>query len=146
MKSRNLKHNLETAGGKIFCARCQAHSKRTKLQCGKPALKGKRVCQFHGGRSTGPKTESGKVRQKAAVTKSGNYTKESYEARASSMRMLCGLEDALYILKMTDAPRTRGRKPLGYQPLKTLDDVIQFAKDNQLHSPERSGKHRQKLF
>ncbi len=135
MKSHELQSSLQTAGGKILCPRCQAHSKRTKLQCGKPALKGKRVCQFHGGRSTGPKTEAGKSRQKAAVTKSGNYTKESSEASVSSLRILHGLEDALYILKMTDAPRTRGRKPLGYQPLKTLDDVIQFALDNPLYLP-----------
>jgi hypothetical protein len=141
MKSRNLQHNLETAGGKIFCARCQAHSKRTKLQCGKPALKGKRVCQFHGGRSTGPKTESGKARQKAVVTKSGNYTKESIEARASSMRMLHGLEDAMYVLKMTVAPRTRGRKPLGHIPLKTADDVVNFALDNLLHLLDASPEH-----
>ena len=130
-----------TAGGKILCPRCQAHSKRTKLQCGKPALKGKRVCQFHGGRSTGPKTKEGKARQKAAVTKSGNYTNESSDARASSMRMLHGLEDAMYILKMTNAPRTRGRKPLGYIPLKTIDDIVQFAADNPLHLPARLDKH-----
>ncbi len=130
--------NLLTAGGKINCPRCQAHSKRTKLQCGKPALKGKSVCQFHGGRSTGAKTKAGKAGQKAAVTKSGNYTKESSEARASSMRMLHGLEDAMYILKMTDEPRTRGRKPLGHVTLKTIDDVVQFALDNPLHLPERS--------
>jgi hypothetical protein len=134
--------NLETAGGKIHCPRCQAHSKRTKLQCGKPALKGKSVCQFHGGRSTGPKTEAGKDRQKTSVTKSGAYTKENIEARASSLRMLYGLEDAMYLLKMTEAPRTRGRKPLGHMSLKTIDDVIQFALDNPLHFPERSDKHR----
>ena len=132
MKIRILENFLQTAGGKIICLRCQARSKRTKLQCGKPALKDKRVCQFHGGRSTGPKTEAGKARQKASVTKSGNYTKESSEARASSMRMLHGLEDAMYILKMTGAPRNRGRKPQGYMPLKTIDDVVQFATDNPL--------------
>lgn len=135
MKSCELESSLITASGKIICPRCQAHSKRTKQQCGKPALKGKSVCQFHGGRSTGPKTEAGKTRQKASVTKSGNYTKESIEARASSMRMLCGLEDAMYVLKMTDAPRTRGRKPLGHIPLKTIDDVVTFASDNPLHLP-----------
>jgi hypothetical protein len=127
---------LRTAGGNIICQRCTAKSKRSGDQCLKPALQTSRTqkCQLHGGRSTGPKTEVGKARQKAAVTKSGNYTKESSEVRASSMRMLCSLEDAMYVLKMTDAPRTRGRKPLGYQPLKTLDDVIQFALDNPLHS------------
>lgn len=140
MQSIKFESKISTAGGKIYCSRCQAHSKRTKLQCGKPALKGKSVCQFHGGRSTGPKTEAGKARQKAAVTKSGNFTKDSSEARASSMRMLCGLEDAMYVLEMSSAPRTRGRKPLGYQPLKTIDDVIQFAADNPLHLPEASAE------
>ena len=135
MKPHEFQSLLNIAGGKISCQRCQAHSKRTKLQCGKPALKGKRVCQFHGGRSTGPKTEGGKAKQKAAVTKSGNYTKESSEASVSSLRILHGLEDAMYVLEMTSAPRTRGRKPLGYQPLKTLDDVIQFALDNPLYLP-----------
>ena len=144
MKPHEFQSLLNIAGGKISCQRCQAHSKRTKLQCGKPALKGKRVCQFHGGRSTGPKTEGGKAKQKAAVTKSGNYTKENSEARASSMRMLHGLEDAMYVLNMTDAPRTRGRKPLGHVPLKNINDVVQFALDNPLHLPERLDKRRQK--
>ncbi len=126
---------LSLANGKIKCQRCQAHSKRTKLQCSKPALKGKSVCQFHGGRSTGPKTEAGRSRQRTSVTKSGAYTKENIKARASIMRILNSLEEAMYVLKMTDAPRARGRKPLGHIPLKTIDDVIQFALDNPLVSP-----------
>jgi hypothetical protein len=138
MEQHKLQSILQTAGGKIICLQCQAKSKRTKLQCGKPALKGKSVCQFHGGLSTGPKTEDGKARQKTSVTKSGHYSKKSYEARASSMRMLCGLEDAMYILNMTKAPRTRGRKPLGYQTLKTIDDVVQLALDNPLYLPEQT--------
>ena len=32
---------LLTAGGKIQCLRCNAMSKRTKLQCGGPAMRGK---------------------------------------------------------------------------------------------------------
>ncbi len=141
-----FKCTLKTAGGKIICRRCTAKSKRSGEQCRKPALKTSRTqkCQFHGGRSAGPKTEAGKARQKASVTKSGNYTKESSEARASSMRMLHGLEDAMYVLEMTSAPRIRGRKPLGYLPLKTLDDVIHFALDNPVHLPERSDKLHQK--
>lgn len=50
---------LITAGGKIRCMRCQAMSKRTRLQCGAAAMKGKRVCYTHGGKSTGPKTTAG---------------------------------------------------------------------------------------
>jgi hypothetical protein len=130
-----------TAGGKIACARCAAKSKRTGNQCGKPALKGKAVCQFHGGRSTGPKSEAGKARQRASVITSGNYTKESIADRSRSALRLAGLEDAMYVLKMTDAPRTRGRKPKGYKPLLTLDDVKHFVIDNPLHLPEASDEH-----
>ena len=140
----NIISTIIIAGGKILCLRCTAKSKRSGEQCKKPALKTSRTqkCQFHGGRSTGPQTEAGKARQRAAVTTYGNHTKEAMEARAQSARVLAGLEDALYILDMTNASRTRGRKPLGYQPLKTIDDVVQFALDNPLHLSERSGKRR----
>jgi hypothetical protein len=47
---------LITAGGRIRCTQCTAQSKRTKVQCRAPATKGKKVCKFHGGSSTGPKT------------------------------------------------------------------------------------------
>lgn len=135
---KNLISEVITAGGKIVCARCSAKSKRTGNQCGKPALKGKTVCQFHGGKSSGAKSEAGKARQRAAVLKNGHYTKEAIEDRARSVRMLAGLEDALYVLGMTSAPRTRGRKPLGYVPLNTIDDVVQFALDNPLYLPKAS--------
>jgi len=132
---------LITAGGKIACARCAAKSKRSGEQCKKPAMRGKAVCDFHGGRSTGPKTQAGKDRQRAAVTKTGEFTQQAMEDRARSMRMLHGLEDAMYVLKMTTMPRTRGRKPLGYVPLKTVEDVVKFAIDNPLHLPEGDGGH-----
>ena len=43
---------LQTAGGNITCLRCTAQSTRTKLQCGRPAIKTSRTqkCQYHGGR------------------------------------------------------------------------------------------------
>ena len=43
---------LQTAGGKITCLRCTAQSSRTKLQCGKPAIKTSRTqkCLAHEGR------------------------------------------------------------------------------------------------
>jgi hypothetical protein len=143
MKIKAFNRTLHTAGGKIACARCAAKSKRTGNQCGKPALKGKAVCQFHGGRSTGPKTEAGKARQRASVITSGNYTKESISDRSRSALRLAGLEDAMYVLKMTNAPRSRGPKPKGYKPLVTLDDVKRFVIDNPLHSP-RALDERQK--
>jgi hypothetical protein len=142
---KNVISTLVTAGTKITCRRCTAMSKRSGEQCKKPALKSSRTqkCDFHGGRSTGPKTEAGKARQRAAVLKTGNYTKEAMEDRARSVRVLAGLEDAMYVLNMTTMPRTRGRKPLGYAPLKTVEDVVKFALDNPLHLPAGSGDQQQ---
>jgi hypothetical protein len=110
-------------------------SKRSGEQCKKPALKTRRTqkCQFHGGRSTGPKTEAGKARQRAEVIKSGDYTKEAMEDKARSVRVLAALEDVMYVLNMTTVPRSWGRKPKGYVPLKTVKDVVKFALDNPLH-------------
>ena len=137
---------LVTAGSKITCQRCTALSKRSGEQCKKPALKtsSTQKCEFHGGRSTGPKTAEGKARQRAAVIKSGNYTAEAVGEKARSVRVLAGLEDAMYVLKMTTMPRTRGRKPLGYVPLQTVEDVVQFMLDNQLHSPRPSNERQKK--
>jgi hypothetical protein len=79
---KNVTSNLVTGGENISCRRCTALSKRSGEQCKKPAMRGKAVCDFHGGRSTGPKTGGGKVRQRAAVTTSSRYTKEAMEGRA----------------------------------------------------------------
>ena len=132
---KDIISTLVTAGNKITCARCTAKSKRSGEQCKKPALKTSRTqkCQFHGGRSTGPKTEAGKARQRAAVLKTGAYTKEAMEDKARSVRVLAGLEDAMYVLNMTTMPRTRGRKPKDYCPLHTVEEVVQFMLDNPLH-------------
>jgi hypothetical protein len=138
---------LVTGGEKITCRRCTALSKRSGEQCKKPALKSSRTqkCEFHGGRSTGPKTEAGKARQRAAVIKTGDYTKEAIEDKARSLRVLAGLEDAMYVLNMTTMPRTQDRNPKGYVPLITVEDVARFALDNPLHSP-RALDERQKKY
>jgi hypothetical protein len=46
------------------------------------------------------------------------------------------LEDAMHVLKMTTATRTRGRKPSGYMPLTTIKDVVMFALDKELNKPK----------
>ena len=58
-------------GGRIRCRRCSARSKRTKLRCGAPAMKGTKVCAAHGGKSTGPKTEQGTAQRAKANLKHG---------------------------------------------------------------------------
>jgi hypothetical protein len=134
---KNIISTLVTASSRVTCRRCTALSKRSGEQCKKPALRGKAVCDFHGGRSTGPKTAEGKARQRAAVLKTGNYTKEAMEDRAHSVRVLAGLKDALYVFNMATTPRTRGRKPERYMSLHAVEDVLRFATDNPLHSPRR---------
>ena len=117
---------LSTAGGQILCARCTARSSRTKLQCGRPALKTSKTqkCQFHGGRGSGPKTEAGRSRIAAAHYKHGESSKAARAEYSKASASLSQLEDAMHILKMTSAPRTRGRKPKGYEPLHTIHDVL----------------------
>lgn len=113
------------AGGKIRCLRCTAKSSRTGVQCGRPALKSSKTqkCQYHGARSTGPKTAEGKARIAAAHTVHGHETSAARAERSAGSAKLSRIEDAMYLLEMTNAPRTRGRKAQGYVPVKTLEDV-----------------------
>jgi hypothetical protein len=39
----------------------------------------------------------------------------------------------MYVLGMTSASRTRGRKPAGYMPVRTLDDVRAMVLDLEMH-------------
>jgi hypothetical protein len=104
---------LITAGNKIHCRRCQATSKRTRLQCGAPALSGKSVCRFHGGRSTGPLTEAGKARIAAAMTVHGQSTRQARAELSAELVQLAILEELALSIGMITA-RSRGRRP-GYR-------------------------------
>lgn len=132
---RNITKMLVTAGSKITCARCTAKSKRNGEQCKKPALKTSRTqkCEFHGGRSTGAKTEAGKARIAAAHTIHGRETREQREQRSAASARISQLEDAMHVLKMTTAPRTRGRKATGYTPVTSVEGVVQMLVDDFLH-------------
>ncbi len=115
---------ISTAGGRIVCNRCQASSKGTKLQCGRPAMRRKSVCQFHGGKSTGPKTPEGKERSRQANLKSGEYTQESMLQRNHTLLGLAYLEEVAHLLSMTSGSKTRGPKPRGYAKLSSLADLL----------------------
>ena len=105
---------LCTAGNKIHCRRCQATSKLTRLQCGAPALSGKRVCRFHGGRSTGPRTEAGKARIAAALTVHGHSTRQAQRELSEELVQLAILEETGRLVGLITGPRSRGRRP-GYR-------------------------------
>ena len=83
---------ITLAAGRIRCSRCQALSKRTKRQCGAPAIRGKRVCRFHGGKSTGPLTTAGRERCASAKRVHGGETRAIRAARPALMAELKVLE------------------------------------------------------
>lgn len=132
---------LATAGGRIRCLRCTAKSVRSGNQCLKPALKSSRTqkCGHHGGRNKGPVTEAGKARSAAAHVKTGEFTKQAIQERSKKLAEMMQLEDACHILGLTNATRTRGRKPSGYTPLTYIKDVVMFALDNESNKPGQAG-------
>ena len=126
---------LVLAGGHIRCLRCTAQSKRTKLQCARPALKVSKTakCQFHGGRGSGPKTAKGKARIGAAHLVHGNETNKNRLERSQASLRLAQLEDLMYVLDMTTAARTPGRKPGGYRKIRTYEEAGVFIASQVLH-------------
>jgi hypothetical protein len=114
--------------GKIRCPRCTARSKRSGLQCGRPANKTSKTqkCQFHGGRSTGPRTSEGMSRVIAAHLRHGQETLHAKANRSKQSALLLQLEDATYVLRMVKGARTRGRKPGGYAPVTSVEGVLEL--------------------
>ena len=88
IKAMSTEQYLTTAGGKIRCRRCQAMSKRSKQQCGAPAMRGKRVCRIHGGKSTGPVTKRGRERCAVAKTVHGRETRAIRDKRSKKLAEL----------------------------------------------------------
>ena len=120
----HLEQTLKTLGGRVICQRCQAKSKRTKLQCAAPALKGKRVCKTHGGRSTGPKTEAGRLRCAQVKTIHSRETREARSELSLASARLAVLEEVGFSIGLISGGRTRGRRPSrtaeAYPELQTL--------------------------
>jgi hypothetical protein len=123
---------LLTGGGKITCLRCTAKSTRTKLQCGRPAIKTSRTqkCQYHGGR---PHTEETLKRISEANTIHGEASKVAKEQYRHDSALMHELEDAIAVLKMGEGPRIRGPKPKGYKPVMTQADVVRMIQERLLH-------------
>jgi hypothetical protein len=78
---------------------CQAKSKQSGQRCKNYAIKGKLVCRFHGGKSTGSKTEEGRRRQKMASWKHGHYSKEAKEEYRFMREMIKESEDLIDCLR-----------------------------------------------
>ncbi len=123
---------LQTAGGNITCLRCTAKSSRTKLQCGRPALKASRTqkCQIHGGR---PHSEETLKRISEANTIHGQASKEAKKQYRHDSALIHELEDAIAVLNMGSGPKIRGPKPKGYKPVRTQADVVRMIRERLLH-------------
>ncbi len=122
----NPEKYLTTAGGRITCLRCSAMSKQSRLQCRKPALNLSRTqkCGHHGGKSTGPLTAEGKARIGKAHLLHGEETNQRKLERSEGALKLAQLEDVAHAIGLiTTAPRTPGRKPLGYRAIRTLEEA-----------------------
>lgn len=121
------------AGGRIRCLRCTASSTRTKMQCGRPALKASRTqkCQFHGGR---PHTADLLRRISEANVLHGEATKAAKQQYRHDSALIHELEDAMRVLEIGEGPRLRGRKPMGYKPVLTQEDVVRMIQERLLHT------------
>jgi hypothetical protein len=90
-------------------------SVRRGEQCKKAALKTKRGCAFHGGKSTGPRTKAGKARFIQALTVHGRETRAMRRQYSEAVAYLRELEDVAWALGMMTGTRTRGPKPKNYR-------------------------------
>ncbi len=93
MSSKQRKSIMLTLGGRIKCKQCQATSKRSRMQCKAPAMRGKSVCRTHGGLSTGPRTAEGRARCVLAKTVHGDETRTAREERTERSKTLHSLVD-----------------------------------------------------
>ena len=119
----NLEKMIVLAGGRITCLRCTAKAKSSQPQCRKPAMQGKTKCRTHGGASTGPKTQAGKDAIRRAHFKHGRETQEVRAARSAKDAEMQALEDIMHVMNITSAKRTRGRKALGFTPIKSVEEA-----------------------
>ena len=80
-------------------------------------------CNFHGGKSTGPKTPEGKARISKAHLVHGNETVQIRLERKQKNAHFADIEDVMHLLDMTTGGRKRGPKPNGYKPIKTIEEA-----------------------
>ena len=112
--------------GAIVCPRCQARSSRHGGQCGRPALRGKSVCQFHGGRG-GPKTAEGRARIALANAVHSKATKQVRDNRARLSLLIARIDLLAAFLDMAAGPKTRGRKPRGLTAIANFEQALALA-------------------
>lgn len=81
---------------------CRAKAVTTQKRCRFQAMKGKKVCWRHGGKSTGPKTAEGKAKVSQNALKHGIYANTVFEDEKELAKDLAtgSLEQELMILRL----------------------------------------------
>ncbi len=98
---------------------CTALSKRTKLPCNNPAAYGCKSCRMHGAR----RPSSIKRGKDHPNYVHGERTLDAEKKSSEQSLKLQQLEDAMHVLGMTTAKRSRGRKALGYVKVNSVNDI-----------------------
>jgi hypothetical protein len=110
-KTLHLEQYLQTLGGRVTCKRCQARSKRTGNQCRAPSVALKNVCRFHGGKSTGPKTQAGIAKCGQTRLIHGRETSSMRKERSIASARLALLESVGFEFGIMVGLKSRGPKP-----------------------------------
>ena len=103
---------------------CSTKSKRTGLPCKNPAAYGCKTCRIHGAR----KPETIKRGKDHVNFVHGRRTLEAQAEQSAVSRRLQQIEDALHLLGMTNAKRSRGRKANGYCKITSVEEVKKVIK------------------
>ena len=84
-RRRGSLRNGNPSGDWTTAQRCEAMT-RHHTACRCPAIRNRRRCRLHGGKSTGPRTAEGLGRSQRARWKHGLYSRETRDIRANSRR------------------------------------------------------------
>ncbi len=126
---------LVLAGGHITCLRCTVMSKATREQCRKPALKASRTqkCGHHGGGpKSGKQSAEGRACIGAVYRVHGRETNQVRQERSQGALRMALIEDVAHAIGLITATRTTGRKPSGYRPIRTLEEVREWVVEDAL--------------
>jgi len=101
---------------------CAAKSKRSKERCKNPAAFGTASCRMHGAVPYEKRPRG----MSHGRYMHGQRTLEAQLEQSATSRRLQQIEDAMHVLGMTTATRSRGRKAAGYRKVRSLDEILEI--------------------
>lgn len=104
---------------KYGAKQCSAKSKRSGVRCLNNAVSGAAICRMHG---HVPKDKVKRGEQHPNFVH-GRRTLEAQKQSSEQSARLSQYEDALHLLGMTTAKRSRGRKAAGYWKIKSANEI-----------------------